>query len=1453
MRSLVKILVLASALLGLTSTALADVSPSIEVRLVSPFVAVSAGDTYEGRLEITSKEIGTLSEFTLASDGWNASMNNSPSTRAVQVGDVLTIDFTASATDPTKLIEFGCDFNGYPVRYAVDLSEENVRNMTEGAAVQVVSEFQAIPGDRSYGQMDVLLGGDLTKAADDARYTINVSGRFGCTRNDGSWLPAHSITIEVWDQDASGGDDLMGTGSTNFDGYYSIDVESTDGDGTGSPDIYVKFILVNNRARCYEPTSGNNYAYVTGVTTNYGGTSLDFGSLQPANPDLQPSVFMHTNATRAWVHDYNLGYDIPACRVEWPSAAWPNCSPDGRLQMRVDFSWRDGTIFHEYGHWFDHEMASWGTWDYCNGVCDNSPTDCGHCFWCQESQAIAWLEGWAQFHGIAISDWYPGFYGMTPLSPVTGENLSTCGGGYDVPLLTEGFIAALTNDIADNNQDSHGVYGAYTDRLATGPATVFAVNALDDPSGSQDFANKFVARYPGYRELFWETAANCGFWFDTTPPGVVTALNSPSHTAGVASPDPTVFMTWNRASDNYSGIAGYGLFIASGAPGLPSAVMDIGDVTSYTTAALSPGTYYFCIRAVDNAGYWSGSYANWGPIAIREPDPADLAPYLAGGWDYPLVPRTTNDSTQGSAVVPATLPGDATGTYWNIFGQNLGEAATGSGFWAWLNIDGVNEQNVFWNEINAGGLYYGPNRGPVYVQAGRHSFTSRHDATDLVAETNELNNVFGRQFIWTPHVVDSGVVASRPSPPPSSGGWDEVTSGVTYYNCDGLQMPTSGGWWHAMAVWADSDANDFDCRLHAVSTGAEDGFGTSLAYSASGFGYLDAVVVNRNQDSSTAWDVGVPVWAGEGLYKAHHAQSAILAFGDSVTVAMGTDVPVLLREFYLDPVAIGPISVTASGDPLDGPLELVVFNPDFTYGTTTAGSQMGSATSDISGLARVSADVPFGGWYGIMVYRNQLNGLAARDVTIEISTTPPDLVAWTPTGWHSGMVPRPALDGTNVWCPAPVILNSAPNPTYYNVAAQNLGPVPSILPTRVFRDGIYGGYINWGEVSSGGTVSYNWNYEHILSPGRHALGLRVDALQEIEETNEYNNTVGEQWIWDPDVMTPGDTDLRQVPPPTTGGWEDITNGDLLWYNCDGLRLVSSTTSQFWRALAILPEPGSDYDLRLHEPSTGAKSGFDWSLMGSYEAGTRTEYLLVDFNMTAFADYDVGVLFWSGTGSYRAHAGDSPYLGAPIGDWGPLAVPVNGLVDMVEFYFEPASYNVLVENLSGADLGLSVHQSGVGAFQNRLNAVAGATAGGPGEDESLTFSVPDFQYYCLVVYREDQGTDEAPYLLHIASSVSPVGDDDLPKVTQMAGAYPNPFNPQTTVAFELARDDHARVLIYDLQGRLIRRLVDQALPVGRHTAIWEGRDDSGRAVASGIYFARLEAASGGGMTKLVLVK
>lgn len=102
----------------------------------------------------------------------------------------------------------------------------------------------------------------------------------------------------------------------------------------------------------------------------------------------------------------------------------------------------------------------------------------------------------------------------------------------------------------------------------------------------------------------------------------------------------------------------------------------------------------------------------------------------------------------------------------------------------------------------------------------------------------------------------------------------------------------------------------------------------------------------------------------------------------------------------------------------------------------------------------------------------------------------------------------------------------------------------------------------------------------------------------------------------------------------------------------------------------------------------------------------------------------------------------------------------------------------------------------------------------------------------------------------------VRDDHVaaPQVSRLVAAAPNPFNPSTTLVFEVASPAAARLEILDVRGRRVATLVDAALGAGRHTRVWNGRDDAGRPVASGVYVARLEVgARWAGQAKLVLLQ
>jgi hypothetical protein len=105
--------------------------------------------------------------------------------------------------------------------------------------------------------------------------------------------------------------------------------------------------------------------------------------------------------------------------------------------------------------------------------------------------------------------------------------------------------------------------------------------------------------------------------------------------------------------------------------------------------------------------------------------------------------------------------------------------------------------------------------------------------------------------------------------------------------------------------------------------------------------------------------------------------------------------------------------------------------------------------------------------------------------------------------------------------------------------------------------------------------------------------------------------------------------------------------------------------------------------------------------------------------------------------------------------------------------------------------------------------------------------PDGQTVARVdgVFRSGQVVDNPPGALS-------------PQRFALRQNYPNPFNPSTTIRFEVPRDASVELAIFDLRGRRVAVLHQGPIDAGFHDLRWEGRDDQGRAVASGLYFVRL---------------
>jgi FlgD Ig-like domain len=125
----------------------------------------------------------------------------------------------------------------------------------------------------------------------------------------------------------------------------------------------------------------------------------------------------------------------------------------------------------------------------------------------------------------------------------------------------------------------------------------------------------------------------------------------------------------------------------------------------------------------------------------------------------------------------------------------------------------------------------------------------------------------------------------------------------------------------------------------------------------------------------------------------------------------------------------------------------------------------------------------------------------------------------------------------------------------------------------------------------------------------------------------------------------------------------------------------------------------------------------------------------------------------------------------------------------------------------------------------------------------------------IVYVSD--SDNGLYLFSIEDFAGvPTGIDHPPAIARTArllANYPNPFNPSTTIAYEVDRGGDMSLAVYDTQGGLVRVLERGRAEAGRSETRWDGTDAHGRRVVSGVYFVRLTAGGAVDTGRLVLLK
>ncbi|MEN8006597.1 MAG: FlgD immunoglobulin-like domain containing protein [Candidatus Krumholzibacteriota bacterium] len=128
---------------------------------------------------------------------------------------------------------------------------------------------------------------------------------------------------------------------------------------------------------------------------------------------------------------------------------------------------------------------------------------------------------------------------------------------------------------------------------------------------------------------------------------------------------------------------------------------------------------------------------------------------------------------------------------------------------------------------------------------------------------------------------------------------------------------------------------------------------------------------------------------------------------------------------------------------------------------------------------------------------------------------------------------------------------------------------------------------------------------------------------------------------------------------------------------------------------------------------------------------------------------------------------------------------------------------------------------------------------------------DMRYSVIIVAEGD--TFDPPAWWNVVSAATDL-ENPVPTGTALVRNYPNPFNPSTTIQYELAEPATVSVRVFDLAGHAVRTLVDgRSLPAGSHEVLWRGRDDSGRMLPGGVYSVRLDAGDVHKTLRMTLLK
>jgi hypothetical protein len=332
-----------------------------------------------------------------------------------------------------------------------------------------------------------------------------------------------------------------------------------------------------------------------------------------------------------------------------------------------------------------------------------------------------------------------------------------------------------------------------------------------------------------------------------------------------------------------------------------------------------------------------------------------------------------------------------------------------------------------------------------------------------------------------------------------------------------------------------------------------------------------------------------------------------------------------------------------------------------------------------------------------------------------------------------------------------------------------------------------------------------------------ALGVNADRFDRRSPTSHYNNTFGDQ-AYSVNQVLPYDAILVD----TGRLFDDILHDSdysLLKTYLDGSIIYCDTVMQCNNAAGLYMCGDNIAEAMLLDPASA-------QLRNTY-----IEFGLQYNDHTSVGHYNSPLVVGVPSGCFNEISGPDSlvaYGGAPIVNRFDILEPLGTASTEMHYEGNPAQAAIIGQSTT---------------------TVNGSVA---------SVMVSGFSFHTIRDERPTDVVERETHMYHILNcllggATQPIATDDTPHVNSLAQNYPNPFNPSTTISFSVRESGPVRLVVYDVSGARVRTLLDEETSAGEHFVTWDGTNNAGHSVASGVYFYRLQAAGFTETRKMVVMK